>query len=364
MTAPYYADERVTLYHGRCEDILPTLAPASASVLLTDPPYFQVKDDDWDNQWDHADEFLAWLGGVMDATEPLLMPSATAWMFANPILTSRVEREVIAPRLRVLNSIRWVKEAGWHRRTEIEAQRCYRAAWEGLLLAERRSDPAADAAFALYRRASKDAHAKAFAPLGDYIRSERERHGISRAELELALGYASTADPTKGTALVTRWEEGDGLPTARVYQRMRELLGEGYFAREYEDLQAEAAQLRDVYLASRGEFDHLRLAYEETRRQFRLRQGGPVTDVWDFPPVMAYPGKHPCEKPLSMLNHMIEVSSRPGDLILDPFAGSGSTLRAAKDLRRRAIGIESDERWCEQAARRLGQEAFQLEWPA
>jgi site-specific DNA-methyltransferase (adenine-specific) len=69
-------------------------------------------------------------------------------------------------------------------------------------------------------------------------------------------------------------------------------------------------------------------------------------------------GEHPTEKPLGLVKRWIEQFSNPGETILDPFMGSGTTLRAAKDLGRRAIGIEIEERFCEVAARRLSQEVL------
>ena len=70
---------------------------------------------------------------------------------------------------------------------------------------------------------------------------------------------------------------------------------------------------------------------------------------------------HPTVKPVPLLGRMIEWSTEPGEIVLDAFAGSGTTLRAAKDLGRRAIGIEIEERYCEIAARRLSQGALALD---
>lgn len=69
---------------------------------------------------------------------------------------------------------------------------------------------------------------------------------------------------------------------------------------------------------------------------------------------------HPTQKPVALMAWIIANWTQPGDLILDPYMGSGPVLRAAKDLGRRAIGIEVEERYCEVAARRLGQEVLAL----
>lgn len=64
---------------------------------------------------------------------------------------------------------------------------------------------------------------------------------------------------------------------------------------------------------------------------------------------------HPTEKPIGVLEPLIRYACPPGGLVLDPFAGSGSTLDAARQCGRRAVGIEADERYLEAAARRLQQ---------
>jgi site-specific DNA-methyltransferase (adenine-specific) len=83
--------------------------------------------------------------------------------------------------------------------------------------------------------------------------------------------------------------------------------------------------------------------------------GGGHHAVWHCPIVQ---GQHPTEKPLALVKQWVSLFSQPGELILDPFMGSGTTLRAAKDLGRRAIGVEIEERYCEIAAKRLSQQVL------
>lgn len=67
---------------------------------------------------------------------------------------------------------------------------------------------------------------------------------------------------------------------------------------------------------------------------------------------------HPCQIPLAVMVRILKIT--PAELVIDPFCGSGTTLRAAKDLGKTAIGIEMDERYCEIAASRMGQEVLAL----
>jgi site-specific DNA-methyltransferase (adenine-specific) len=105
----------------------------------------------------------------------------------------------------------------------------------------------------------------------------------------------------------------------------------------------------------RNQHEHIVFASHGTPQPMRNRGMGSVIRCKNVRPDDRV---HPTEKPSKLLRSILEAA--PEGLVLDPFMGSGTTLRAAKDLNRKAIGIEIEERYCEIAAKRLQQSVMVL----
>lgn len=95
-------------------------------------------------------------------------------------------------------------------------------------------------------------------------------------------------------------------------------------------------------------------------RQSETWNVNPFTSVWRIAPDNEMP-EHPCSYPVELAARCIQIATKPTDIVIDPYMGSGSTLKAAKDLGRQAIGIELEEKYCEIAAKRLAQEVLSFE---
>jgi len=92
---------------------------------------------------------------------------------------------------------------------------------------------------------------------------------------------------------------------------------------------------------------------------FRIQHGGVINA--DSYGKNNLPRFHPTQKPVRLFKAIIQKFKDNPQTILDPFMGSGTTLRAAKDLNKKAIGIEIEEKYCEIAALRMSQEVLQFE---
>ena len=92
-----------------------TLPAASVDLIATDPPYFGVKQEAWDNQWESGAAFLAWLDAFLVEFRRVLKPNGSVYLFCSPRMNADVEM-LIRDRFRVLNHIVWAKPSGvWNR---------------------------------------------------------------------------------------------------------------------------------------------------------------------------------------------------------------------------------------------------------
>lgn len=111
-----------------------------------------------------------------------------------------------------------------------------------------------------------------------------------------------------------------------------------------------------VTVASKGSWERRAPEGLERWRDTAGNWPGLCSTVWHVAPARrAY---HPAPFPVELARRCIRLSTWPGELVFDPFAGTGTTLVAAAQLGRRAIGIERSERYCEMAAERLSQGAL------
>ncbi len=201
-----------TLYLGDCRDILPTLGKVDA--VVTDPPYYGVKDDEWDNQWRNEQEFLDWLGSVLDLCSPLMHDWASLYLFTSPQLNWKVEG-LVRSRFVFLNSIRWQKPQGWQHKQPLEALRIFQQNWEGCIFAQKGDDTDALQASG-YEKACNDVKRSVF---GGYLSSEFDRAGVTRRQVAELFPSASGGL----TGCVSNWVMGLNCPTAEQYQKMRDL---------------------------------------------------------------------------------------------------------------------------------------------
>ena len=340
---------------GDCLEVLPTLAASSVDLILTDPPYYKVKDEAWDRQWATPALFLSWLDGVLAEFYRVMKPNGSLYLFASPKMAARVE-VLTGERFNVLNRITWQKHDGtynqgglWSRADKDTLRRFFEQK-EEIIFAEHYGADGYAKGEAGYGAKCDELRGFVFEPLRAYLAGERDRAGLTTRQI--AEEYQRKTGSRTVTGMAGHWLERVQwtLPTAENYQWLRETFsrlnhGGQYLRREYEDL--------------RREYEDLRREYEDLRRPFNVTADVPYTDVWTFATVQSYPGKHPAEKPQALLRHIIEASSKPGAVVLDAFAGSGSTGLAAQALGRGFIGIEKGRHWADYARARIGKAAEQ-----
>ena len=284
------------------------------SLILTDPPYHATKKKNifGDTHFQDDEHYITWMMEYAREWRRVLRPNGSLFCCCDTSMASKLE-VMMGKYFNILSQIVWTKPNdpgfdGWKGKMKKEALRQWYPHSERILFAE----PALEGNL---RRSA----------FGMLLREKRVQSGLSGHQLTALTGDHGKVN--HGGA-VSNWESGRNIPSRCQYQRVcNALIGTG-----------------KVNSMPR---------YEDVIRPFNMSSDRAFTDVWNFPSVRPYKGKHPAEKPLDMLKHAIEATTYEGDIVLDCFAGSGSTAVAAAAVGRRSISIEIDNQWIEAISNRL-----------
>jgi len=286
----------------------------SVSLILTDPPYHSTKKSNiiGDKAFKGDDEYLSWMENFIMEWKRILKPNGSIFCFCASDMAARLEL-AFSREFNVLAQIVWTKPNepgfdGWKQKMKKEALRQWYAHSERIIFCE----PATDG----------NLHRSYF---GNLLRELRQKTGLTGHQLTEMTGAYGRVN--HGGA-VSNWETGRNIPSREQYRKICEAL------------------------MSTGKVDFIPV-YEDIIRPFNVDSSKEFTDIWTFPSVRPYKGKHPAEKPVTLLEHAIESTTFSGDIVLDCFAGSGSTALAALRLGRRTVSIEISPLWAMQIAWRL-----------
>lgn len=308
------ASSRAYLSLGDSLALIRQIPDHTISLILTDPPYHSTKKDNiyGDTAFEEDQHYLAWMQEYSKEWKRILRPNGSFFCFCASEMAARLE-VMFAEEFNILSHIVWTKPNepgfdGWKQKMRKEALRQWYAHTERIIFAE----PACDGN--LHR-----------SPFAHFLRSSRKRAELSAHQLTELIGAYGRVN--HGGA-VSNWETGRNIPSREQYLK-----------------------ICDAFIGT-GKIQVMP-PYEDVIRPFNVDSSKEFTDVWTFPSVRPYKGKHPAEKPASMLEHAIDSTTFPGDIVLDCFAGSGSTALAALRLGRRSISIEIEQRWVSTIAERL-----------
>jgi len=328
----------VRLICGDCLEVLPTLPAESVDLIFCDPPYnigiFSKMP---------PDEYLSWCEAWIGECSRVLAANGAFWVSHKaPDVLVELSRMIAAGGRRRINWVTWDKYNGaaglqgfLDGYTVIESLRSFQVMAEYLIYHADEGEWTAQC---------DRERGFIFEPLRAYLEGERDRAGVSGRQVAEWLGVTPTMVQQHYFSN-SQW----ALPTRENYHKMREcfhVLNEGgeYLRRDYEDL--------------RRDYEDLRRDYEDLRYTFN--NPGKVSSVWQIPPAPS--NGHPTPKPEALLERIILATSNEGDMVLDPFMGSGTTGAVAAHLGRDFTGIDINERWVAFSEKRIAEAQAQQDW--
>lgn len=311
---------------GDCIDLIKELPEKSIDLVIADPPYYKVVDDEWDNQWSSLDEYLRWVESWGLELNRVLKDSGSMYVFGDDFIIAYIQ-VTLDKHFEFLNHLIWYKRNNIAIKWAHNARR-FVSVSERILFYGVKDKNSMQSVYSMH---------DSFRAIKDYMISEanklKESKGFkTKEELNQFLNELT------GTAsVVSRHYFCDSqwvFPTKPLYEKLQTT---GFFPIKYEDL-------KNGFDSDKLEYEGLKDGFEAKRRKFNFRIGD--YELLNVPIINNNENtEHNTTKPVKIIEKLIRASSNEGMTVLDPFLGSGTTLQACMNLNRNCIGFEVDPQW-------------------
>ncbi len=334
-----------TIYQGDCLELMKAIPDGSIDLICIDPPYNIGK-----AEWDKIDNYIDWMGLVFYECERVLKDNGSFYFFHNDFLQIVKLQNWLNQNSQFIfkQLIVWDKYNGTPTKHPFKG-----ALWKQVNSSGKRNYSMAKeyCLFYVHSGGLKAGWDKTglqriygtkncFAMIKQYLDTELGKSGYTQQTIRTVLKNEMASHYFNFS---TKAKTQFALPTLEQYTKLQTT---GFFQRPHESL--------------RQEYESLRQEYESLRYVFNQAESN--LSVFTFP----IPGKeervnHPTQKSIALIEHLIKVSSSPGDTVLDCFIGSGTTGIAAYNTERCFIGMEKDADIYDMAVKRIDTETRQLQ---
>lgn len=281
---------------GDCITQLKKLEKESVDLIIADPPYFKVIGEKWDYEWRTEDDYISWSIKWLTEASKVLRKGGTFYLFGYFRTLA-----LLVP---------YLNELGLELRQQIIIDKGMRSV-SGRATKNYKIFPNVTESVLMIVKNSK--------PFVKEILKKRQKElGLTSKDINEALGVKSNGGGM--WSIYTGDNVCEQVPTLELWEKLQ-------------------ATLKFVY------------PYEKLSQTFNPQMG--ITDVWRDIDFYKEQRHHPTQKPIKLIERLILASSNENDLVLDPFAGSGSTAISASRLKRNFITIEKDKEYYKTVTERI-----------
>jgi len=310
-----------------------------AQLIIADPPYFEVKGE-FDFVYKDFAEYLDFMEDQAKAYKRILAENGTLFVYGHAKKIAYVQ-VIFDKYFGLVNCLVWEKAErdGLFGATGSEQLRSFPNATERILMYSG-NDIGTGAEQAIRQ-------SWIWAPLKEYFVQEFKKSGLTIKAANEIMGYATTGSNVAGGLFLSK-KKDFVFPVKKAWHFLQKT---GFFQKSYSLITREYEECKKIA-------NNEAIKFEELRRPFNNYTKN--TEVLKF---RFKPSKHDHDtvKPDSLCNALINTCSRKGDLVVIPFAGSGSECVAAKKAGRDFIGFELNEKYVKMARERVRLETAQLQ---